>query len=66
MVQVHLNGRLVTDMDLERWTEAGRNPDGTTNKFGRALREFPRRGYVGLQDHHKMVQFRNIRIREFQ
>lgn len=66
VVQVHLNGQLVTDMDLERWTEAGKNPDGTTNKFKRPLRDFPRRGHIGLQDHHKMVQFRNLRIREFQ
>lgn len=64
VVQVHLNGQLVTDMDLKRWTEAGKNPDGTANKFKRPLRDFPRRGYIGLQDHHKMVQFRNVRIRE--
>ena len=65
VVRVHLNGRLVTDADLGRWTEAGKNPDGSANKFKRALKDFPRRGYIGLQDHHTMVRFRNIRIRSF-
>jgi hypothetical protein len=55
----------VTDADLGRWTEAGKNPDGTANKFKRPLRDFPRRGHIGLQDHHRMVQFRNVRIRSF-
>jgi hypothetical protein len=64
VVQVHLNGQLVTDADLDRWVEAGKNPDGTANKFKQALKDFPRRGHIGLQDHHKMVQFRGIRIRE--
>jgi hypothetical protein len=63
-IQVTLNDQLVNDFDLDRWTEAGKNPDGTSNKFKRPLKDFPRRGHVGLQDHHKAVWFRNVRIRE--
>jgi hypothetical protein len=62
-VQVELNGEKVIDMDLDRWSEAGKNPDGTPNKFKKPLKEFPRKGFIGLQDHHKAVWFRNIRIK---
>jgi hypothetical protein len=62
-IEVVLNGDKVIDMDLDRWTEAGANPDGTKNKFQRALRDFARVGYVGLQDHGRPVWYRNIRIK---
>lgn len=63
-VRVVVNGQLVNDIDLDRWTEAGKNPDGSANKYKKPLKDFPRRGHVGLQDHHKAVWFRNVRIRE--
>ena len=62
-IQVELNGEKVIDMDLDRWSEAGKNPDGTANKFKKPLKDFPRKGFIGLQDHHKAVWFRNIRIK---
>jgi hypothetical protein len=62
-IRVVLNGQTVIDADLGRWTEAGKNPDGSPNKLRMALRDMPRRGYVGLQDHGKPVWFRNLRIR---
>lgn len=62
-VQVELNGEKVIDMDLDRWSVAGKNPDGTANKFKKPLKDFPRKGFIGLQDHHKAVWFRNLRIR---
>jgi hypothetical protein len=62
-IQVELNGEKVIDMDLDRWSEAGKNPDGTPNKFKKPLKDFPRKGFIGLQDHHKAVWFRNIRIK---
>ncbi len=61
---VVLNGQRIIDMDLNRWTEPHRNPDGTKNKFPRALKDFARKGYVGLQDHGRPVWYRNIRIKE--
>jgi hypothetical protein len=63
IVQVELNGEKVIDMDLDRWSEAGKNPDGTPNRFKKPLKDFPRKGFIGLQDHHKAVWFRNIRIK---
>ena len=62
-VAVVLNGEPVIDMDLDRWTEPKKNPDGSPNKFPRALKDFARRGHVGLQDHGLPVWYRNVRIR---
>ena len=63
VVRVVLNGKQVVDTDLDRWTEPGKNPDGTKNKFKTALKDMPREGHVGLQDHNSPVLFKNIRIK---
>jgi hypothetical protein len=60
---VELNGERIIDMDLDEWNEAGKNPDGTKNKFKTALKDFKRRGYIGFQDHGAEVMYRNVRIR---
>jgi hypothetical protein len=62
-ITVVLNGQQIIDMDLNKWTEAGRNPDGTRNKFRRALKDFNREGHIGFQDHGAVVAYRNVRIR---
>jgi hypothetical protein len=62
-IRVRLNGKPVVNMDLDRWSEAGKNPDGTPNKYKNAVKDFPRQGVILLQDHGDKVWYRNIKIR---
>jgi len=62
-IAVELNGVKIIEADLDRWTEAGCNPDGSRNKFKRPLKDFARRGHIGFQDHGATVRYRNVRIR---
>ncbi len=59
----HLNGKRVFDVDVNDWPEAGRNPDGTSNKFKVAIKDKPRSGRIGLQNHGQVVWFKDIRVR---
>jgi hypothetical protein len=62
------NGIQALDVDLNDWTEARKNPDGTPNKFPVALKDYSRSGPIGFQGIHgreaASVWFRNIKIQE--
>jgi type 1 glutamine amidotransferase len=62
-IAVVMNGQPIIDMDLDRWSEPGKNPDGSKNKYRNALKDFKREGHVGLQDHGAVVAYRNIRVK---
>ncbi len=62
-LQVEINGEVVTEMNLDLWTEAGKNPDGSPNKFRTALKDFKRTGFIGLQDHDDPVWYRHVRVK---
>jgi len=64
IVTVVLNDVQVVNMDLDEYTTPEMNIDGTKNKYEKALKDFPRKGYIGLQDHGWPVWFRNIKIKE--
>jgi hypothetical protein len=62
-ITVELNGEKVSVMDLDQWKEAGKNPDGSGNKYGKALKDFRREGHIGFQDHGHKVWYRNVRLK---
>jgi hypothetical protein len=62
-ITVVVNGEKIVDMDLDRWTEPNKNPDGSRNKFHTALKDFKREGHIGLQEHGANVAYRNVWIR---
>jgi len=63
LITVEQNGEETASADLNKWTTARQNPDGSKNKFHRPLKDFARRGYIGFQDHGTPVSYRNIRIK---
>jgi hypothetical protein len=62
-VSFHLNGNLAFKINLDDWKEAGKNPDGSTNKFKTALKDLSRKGRIGFQNHGQVVWFRKISIK---
>lgn len=63
VIEVEVNGRAVSRMDLDEWTELYRRPDGSAHKFDVAYKDHPRKGYIGLQDHGSDCWFRNIKLK---
>lgn len=67
MIQVVLNGELVTQMDMRKWTSAKTNPDGSEIPpwLSRPKAELTQKGYIGLQGKHgdSPIYFRNVKIK---
>jgi len=64
LIQVNLNGKRVSQMDLDQWTTANKRPDDTDHKFDVAYKDHPRQGYFGLQDHGGDVWYKNIKLKK--
>lgn len=62
-IKVELNGKKVIDVDIDDWKEPNQNPDGSKNKFKKALKDLPYTGHIGLQYHGQPVWFRDIKIK---
>ncbi|CUU36916.1 MAG: DUF1080 domain-containing protein [Armatimonadetes bacterium] len=62
-ITVYLNGKKVNEVDLSKWTEPHRNPDGTPNKFKYPYNQMTRPGYIALQNHGNPLWFRNIKVK---
>jgi len=63
-ISVALNGEVVSSIDLDKWTDAGKSLDGEKNKFTKALKDFPREGLLGFQDHGKPCWFKNVKLKK--
>ena len=63
-VACHINGSQCFSVNVEDWTTPGKNPDGSTNKFKKALKDFPRKGRIGFQNHGQVVWFKDVRIQK--
>ena len=67
-IQVVLNGKMVTHMDMKLWTSGKVNPDGSDipSWLPTPFAELPTKGYIGLQGKHgaAKIWFRNMRIKE--
>ena len=65
LVQVEINGELISTMNLDEFTAPNKRPDGSPHKFDVTWKDHPRKGYIGLQDHGSPCWFKNIKLREF-
>ncbi|WZO97163.1 DUF1080 domain-containing protein [Isosphaeraceae bacterium EP7] len=64
-IDVELNEDVVTTIDLDKWTAAGERPDGSKHKFSKVVvKDLPRKGYLGFQDHGSDCWYKNVKIKE--
>lgn len=67
-IDVVLNGKKVTSMDMSLWTSGTVNPDGTPipSWLPKPFAELPTKGYIGFQGKHgdASISFRNVQIRD--
>jgi len=64
IVEVALNGETVTKIDVDQFAEPGKRPDGTSHKFKVAIKDLPRSGYFGFQDHGQDCWYKNVKIKD--
>jgi len=63
-VTVEANGQKILDVNLNDWDTGNKNPDGSKNKFKTALKDLPRTGHIGFQDHGHPVWYKNVTLKK--
>jgi len=68
MIYVMLNGQMVTEMNMDLWTSATKNPDGSDipSWLSTPFAKLPTHGNIGLQGKHAgaPIYFRKVKIKE--
>jgi len=64
LISVAVNGKVVASLNADEWTEPGTRLDGSKHKFKMAVKDFPRKGYLGFQDHGHKVWYKNVKLLE--
>lgn len=59
---VKVNGEVVAEINVDEFDKPGLRPDGTKHKFGKAIKDMPRKGYIGFQDHGQPVWYKNVKL----
>lgn len=62
-IRVEINGVTVNEINVDDWDTPMKNPDGSPNKFKTALKDLPRAGRIGFQNHGQVVWFKEVSIR---
>jgi hypothetical protein len=63
LITVELNGEKIAQINVDEWNQPGLRPDGSKHKYKKAIKDFPRRGLIGLQDHGQAVCYKNIKLK---
>lgn len=64
-VSVQVNGEEVATLDCDKLDKPGLRGDGTPHKFaGKAIKDFARSGYIGLQDHGHELWYKNLKLKK--
>jgi hypothetical protein len=68
LIELELNGKKVTTMDMSEWTSGTTNPDGSEipSWLPTPFAQLPTSGSIGFQGKHgdSSITFRNVRIRD--
>lgn len=68
IIWVILNGEPIIEMNMDQWTDAKKNPDGSEipSWLSKPVASLAAHGYIGFQGKHAgaPIWFRNIKIRE--
>lgn len=64
LISVAVNGEEVATMNCDDYPQRGKRPDGTQHKFGVAIKDLPRSGYLGFQDHGHKCWYKNVKLLE--
>lgn len=63
VIEIELNGEVVTKMDRNEWPKPNVRADGSAHKFDVAYKDHPAKGYIGLQDHGSPCWYKNIKLK---